>query len=88
MNVFLTPELERYVQDKVQSGRYHSASEVIREALQLMEEHEKIRAERLRDFRDELDRRLASLDKGETREGEQFFAELQARSIERRKRRA
>ena len=33
MNVSLTPELEQWVQNKVKSGRYHSVSEVIREAL-------------------------------------------------------
>ena len=34
MNVSLTPELEQLVAEKVQSGRYSSASEVIREALE------------------------------------------------------
>jgi len=34
MNVSLTPELEKIVTDKVATGRYTSASEVIRETLQ------------------------------------------------------
>ena len=38
MNVHLTDELERLVQSRVQSGRYNSASEVVREALRLLEE--------------------------------------------------
>lgn len=33
MNISLTPELEKLVQAKVQSGLYNNASEVIREAL-------------------------------------------------------
>jgi putative addiction module CopG family antidote len=33
MNVSLTPELEKFVSAKVESGRYNSASEVVREAL-------------------------------------------------------
>lgn len=33
MNVSLTPELEQFVQSRVESGRYNSASEVVREAL-------------------------------------------------------
>jgi putative addiction module CopG family antidote len=37
MNISLTSELERFVQAKVRSGRYSSASEVIREALRLLE---------------------------------------------------
>jgi antitoxin ParD1/3/4 len=31
MNISLTPELEEFVQDKVNSGMYKSASEVVRE---------------------------------------------------------
>jgi len=37
MNVSLTPELEKLVESKVQSGRYQSASEVIREGLRLLD---------------------------------------------------
>ena len=43
MNVSLTPELENFVADKVKSGRYTSASEVVREALRLLEEREQLR---------------------------------------------
>ena len=35
MNVSLTPELERFVRQKVDSGLYTSSSEVVREALRL-----------------------------------------------------
>lgn len=35
MNISLTPALEKAVEDKVRSGLYHDASEVIREALRL-----------------------------------------------------
>lgn len=45
MNVSLTPELEQYVQNKVSSGLYTSASEVIREALRLMHVHDDIQAQ-------------------------------------------
>ena len=33
MSVYLTPELEKMVEERVKSGRYISASEVVREAL-------------------------------------------------------
>ena len=36
MNVSLTPELERYIRRKVESGLYSNASEVVREALRLL----------------------------------------------------
>jgi len=54
MNVSLTPELERLVQEKVESGLYHSASEVVREALRLLQEQDELR--RLR--REELKRQI------------------------------
>ena len=47
MNVSLTPELERVVMEKVESGMYQTASEVVREALRLLRERDEAR-ERLR----------------------------------------
>jgi antitoxin ParD1/3/4 len=65
MNVSLTPELEKFVSAKVNSGRYTSASEVVREALRLFEEHEQVRSAQLAAFNHELAQRLAALDRGE-----------------------
>jgi antitoxin ParD1/3/4 len=88
MNVSLTPELESFVLTKVKTGRYNSASEVVREALRLLEDHEKARAAQLEKFRSEVDRRLASLDRGEGVDGEAVFARLRKKSQERRRKRA
>ena len=59
MNVNLPPELEELVRQKVAAGLYTSASEVIQEALRLLEEQDRIRAvklDRLRqDIQDGLD---------------------------------
>jgi len=88
MNVSLTPELENFIQAKVKSGRYNSASEVIREALRLLDDHEKVRAVQLEEFRSEIDRRLASLDRGKGIQGEKVFAQLRQKSEKRRKKRA
>lgn len=88
MNVSLTPELEQFVQTKVQSGRYNSASEVVREALRLLEDHEKARAAQLAEFNQELGRRLASLDRGESVDPAEVRTRLQRKSQERRKRHA
>ena len=43
MNVSLTPELEKFVEGKVESGLYNNASEVIREGLRLLKEHDEVR---------------------------------------------
>lgn len=87
MNVSLTPELENFVQSKVTSGRYTSASEVVREALRLLEDQDKARATHLKEFRSELDRRLGSLDRGEAVEGETVFAQIRKKSEQRRRQR-
>lgn len=42
-NVSLTPELEAFIDGRVVTGRYRSASEVVRAALRLLEEDERRR---------------------------------------------
>ncbi|MBW4585818.1 type II toxin-antitoxin system ParD family antitoxin [Aetokthonos hydrillicola Thurmond2011] len=54
MNVSLTPELEKWVQSKVESGLYTSASEVIREGLRLLKEQDALKAIRLAELRREI----------------------------------
>jgi antitoxin ParD1/3/4 len=41
MNVSLTPELERFVAGRVASGRYRSASEVVRAALRCLDKEDR-----------------------------------------------
>jgi len=54
MNVNLTPQLEEMVRKKVASGLYSSASEVVREALRLMEEQDRMRAAKLDQLRQDI----------------------------------
>src|ERR1035438_10384972 len=42
MTVHLTPEFERLVESKVNSGRYHSASDVVEEALRLLDHRDDV----------------------------------------------
>ncbi len=88
MNVSLTPELEKFVSAKVDSGRYNSASEVVREALRLLEEYDQARSIQLAGFNQELGRRLESLDNGNRIKPEEARARLQRKSDARRKRSA
>jgi antitoxin ParD1/3/4 len=76
LNVSLTPELERFIRERVDSGRYHSSSEVVREALRLLEEREQLRALRLEELRREIQR---GVDSGPAVDGEEVFARLRAR---------
>jgi antitoxin ParD1/3/4 len=91
MNVSLTPELEQMVQEKVESGRYTSASEVVREALRLMEKRDQRMEEReaaLKEFQAMLDGRIAEADAGKVMDVEDAFAQLRAKSAARRKKSA
>ena len=85
MNISLTPELDKFVADKVASGRYASSSEVVREALRLLEEQERSRAARLEEFNRELGQRIESADRGEFVTAEESLRRIRERSAQRRK---
>jgi len=65
MNISLTPELDSYVQQKVQTGMYHSASEVIHEGLRLLREQDQIRQARLTQVRQDVDLGADQIARGE-----------------------
>src|SRR5580698_1397654 len=54
LNVNLTPQLEKLVRQKVSSGRYNSASEVVREALRIMEAHDELQSLKLEQLRRDI----------------------------------
>jgi antitoxin ParD1/3/4 len=67
MNVSLTPELERLVNDKVASGLYTSASEVIREALRLLKGQDEVRRLlSMQELRRDIAAGLDQLDRGQS----------------------
>jgi antitoxin ParD1/3/4 len=88
LNVSLTPQLDKFVVKKVASGRYTSASEVIREALRLMEERDQARTAELTAFHDELSQRLKSLDRGEHVDPVSVRKRIEKKSSERRRQRS
>jgi antitoxin ParD1/3/4 len=67
MNVSLTPELEDLVDEKVQSGMYHTASEVVRDALRLLKERDDLQAGRLQELRRDIAAGLKDLDAGNSK---------------------
>jgi antitoxin ParD1/3/4 len=79
MNISLTPELERLVDDKVKTGRYASASEVIREGLRLLEEQDEAKQMRLAEVRQKIDRSIDQLDRGLGIPGPEARARLRQR---------
>ena len=84
MNVSLTPALEKFVAQKVQSGLYQTASEVIREGLRLLEERDALHQARLDDIRQPIQDGNTQLARGEGLPGEEVFAQIRAKSRARR----
>ncbi len=82
MNVNLTPELEQLVRKKLKSGRYNSASEVVREALRLLEQRDQMFRLRKEQIRNQIEEGWQSAKCGELVDGDEVFdrvdAELEA----------
>jgi antitoxin ParD1/3/4 len=78
MNVSLTPELEQLVHLKVKTGRYTSASEVIREALRLLEERDELQVLHKDEIRKKIAAGMGSLRAGKGTDGEAFFDSIEA----------
>lgn len=79
LNVSLTPDLGRFVDRRVRSGRYQTASEVVREALRLLEARDREPVASVEDLKREIEIGLAQLRRGEGVDGETFFRRLAAR---------
>ena len=65
MNVSLTPELKDMVNERVWSGLYNSAREVVRESLRLLKEHDEVRQMRLKELRAEIQIGLDAYNRGD-----------------------
>lgn len=78
LNVSLTPELDRFVQERVASGRYQTASEVIREGLRLLEEQERQRDAAFEALQEKLRRGAQQAERGELVSAEQVLQKIDA----------
>lgn len=84
MNVSLTPELERFIQGKVEGGLYNNASEVVREGLRLLKEHDEVRTK----WREQIERGWMQAQAGQVLEGPRVMADIKTRLKARTKKRA
>lgn len=85
MNVNLTPELEKLIQEKVASGLYNNQSEVVREGLRLLAEQDRLREAHLEKLRSTLAAGLEQADRGELLDGPKVVDEMRAFLRERAK---
>ncbi len=76
MNISLTPALSNFVQEKVASGLYNSASEVIRESLRLLISKEAISKNRIDMLNNAIDKGLEDLNADKIQDGDEAINDL------------
>jgi antitoxin ParD1/3/4 len=73
MNIQLKPEQEKFIQDKIASGEYSNADDVITEAFKLLE----VRERKLKELQAKIAVGTEQIANGQLTDGEQVFARLQ-----------
>ncbi|OGT06957.1 MAG: hypothetical protein A2X78_00635 [Gammaproteobacteria bacterium GWE2_37_16] len=79
MNISLSPELEKFVQNKVSSGFYTSTSEVIRESLRLMHTHDNLQQQSIRRLDQAIEIGMKQLDSGHKISARESYNKLKAK---------
>jgi antitoxin ParD1/3/4 len=85
VNISLTPELDAFLQKRVKSGSYQTSSEVVREALRLLQRQEKERDAAFKQLKAKLDCGAGQAERGELLDGDDVFEELRELIEERRR---
>jgi antitoxin ParD1/3/4 len=73
MTIHLTPDLEQLIQSKIKSGRYNSASEMVREALQLLVQRDEFFTRHKEQIREQIEEGCQSAERGELVNGDEVF---------------
>jgi antitoxin ParD1/3/4 len=84
VNISLTPELGAFLQSRVKSGRYQTTSEVVREALRLLQNQEKEREQGFKQLKAKLQRGAVQTQRGVLLDDREIFEELRQLIAERR----
>ena len=79
LNVSLTRDLSRFVENRLRSGKYQTASEVVRVALRLLEGRDQAPLASIEELKREIELGLAQLRRGEGVDGETFFRRVASR---------
>ncbi len=79
----MTPELGAFLQKRVKSGQYQTTSEVVREALRLLQRQEKEREDAVKQLKVKLQRGAAQAERGELLDADEVFEELRQLIVER-----
>ena len=85
MTISLTEEIVELVRRKVESGRYSSATEVIRAGLRLFNQEDEPESTRLRAIRAQVKDGIAEAERGEFVDGEEIVARARKRAAAKRR---
>jgi len=80
-NISFTPHQSRFIEERVSSGSYQSASEVVRDAMRLLEHQERKREVALEEARRLIQEGVEQLDRGEALDGPAVMEELRERLL-------
>ena len=76
MCISLTSEQERFIQSKLQAGKYRSAEEILEIALRLLDEYDRADAAWVEDVREKIDAAISASDRTAPIDGETFVSEV------------
>lgn len=76
MSISLTPDQERFIQTKLQAGKYRSAEEALEIALRLLDEYDRADAEWVEDVREKIDAAILASDQTPPIDGETFVNQV------------
>lgn len=79
VTISLPAELQAFLKSRVSSGRYGSASEVVREGLRMLQERERQPVSSIEEFRRRIDIGIQQANRGEVVDGEEFVNQLLSR---------
>lgn len=87
MTISLTPEVEKFVAEKIRTGQYGSADEAVNSLLAMTMDQERLTPEDVAELRARLDPAIAEADRGEfvDFDAEQVIAEGRAAQVAHRK---
>jgi antitoxin ParD1/3/4 len=76
MSISLTPDQERFIQTKLQAGKYRSAAEILEIALRLLDEYDRADAEWVEDVREKVDAAIEASNHTPSIDGETFVNQV------------
>src|SRR5258706_8950337 len=85
VNISITPQLDNFLHSRVKSGQYQTTSEVVREAIRLLQNQVLEREQSLRQLKTKLKRGASQAERGNLLNGDEVFLELSEMIAERRR---